>query len=134
MTLSMVYKVIRFCIVGGLASFIYFIATHIILNQTSFDAVYASIMAYLIAIPFSFLGQKYFTFKANGNPFVEMTLFLVSHLLGLIVSTAVVFLSNAMELNINIGLFAVIILVPVINFIFMNTIVFKHFALDKKTT
>ncbi len=132
MNLSVFYKIIRFCIVGGLASLIYFISTHVILAHSSLGEVQASVFAYLVAIPFSFIGQKYFTFKAYGNPLVEMTLFIISHLLGLAISTGVVFISNAMALNINIGLIAVIVLVPIINFIFMNTIVFQHFELDEK--
>jgi len=73
---SEVARVARFGLVGGSASVVY-AASVLALFHSGAGSVLSSALAYLIAIPFSFLGQKYFTFQSKGALLKQLPAFVL---------------------------------------------------------
>lgn len=113
-------RLIRFGLVGGLASLIYALVTYALMSK-SIAPVWASVIAYAVAIPVSFLGQKYFTFDARGRVPVELSLFLITQGIGLVAAAAIMAVLSSHPLF---GIIAVVIAIPLMNFIAMTYFIF----------
>lgn len=113
-------RLVRFGIVGGLASLIYAVVTYALITN-AMSPVWASVVAYAIAIPVSFLGQKYFTFDARGRVPVELSLFVITQAIGLLAAAAIMMLFAAKPIM---GILAVVIAIPLMNFVAMTYFIF----------
>ncbi len=117
-------RIVRFALVGGTASVIYAMVTWLLVNSFSMTPTSASIISYMFAIPVSFLGQKYFTFRADGNVKIEFGLFTIGHVVGLVLSTVIMAVTQLYAVDIKLGILCVMIAVPIASYLFVNFLVF----------
>ena len=62
------FELIRFVIVGGLATVVDLVMTTVLVFTTSFHENLIISFAFITAFWVSFFGHRYFTFKAKGSP------------------------------------------------------------------
>ncbi len=62
------FELIRFVIVGGLATVVDLVMTTVLVFTTSFHENLITSIAFITAFWVSFFGHRYFTFKAKGSP------------------------------------------------------------------
>ena len=62
------FELIRFVIVGGLATVVDLVMTTVLVFTTSFHENLITSIAFITAFWVSFFGNIYFTFKAKGSP------------------------------------------------------------------
>ena len=117
-------RLIRFGLVGGLASLIYAVVTYALISK-SIAPVWGSVIAYAIAIPVSFLGQKYFTFDAQGRVPVELSLFVITQAIGLILAAVIMSIcTNLWPTKPLIGIGFVVTAIPIMSYFSMRYLVF----------
>ena len=125
-TLAEVFRVARFGLVGGAAALIYAACLLALVHFFDVRSVVASALAYLVAIPFSFLGQKYFTFRSTGKVQQEFAGFVILQGLNLLVAMAVTYLVvDVMELGHYAGILAVIAIIALISYGAMALAIFR---------
>lgn len=124
---SLILKLFRFGIVGIAAAITYAVLAYIFIWNFELGEILASSLAYLIAIPVSFFGQKYLTFMSRGAVKTEAIKFIVLQLFCLIVATLIpIVTSDVFELHPNYSILAVCILIPPISFGIMSIMVFTE--------
>ena len=121
---ALIHRLIRFGCVGGTASLVYAVLVWLLVSNGLTSPTTASIIAYLVAIPVSFLGQKFFTFRAKGKVKTEFGFFLANHAFGLLLSTGIMGMIQTAGLDIKLGIAIVVIAVPIVSYLFMNFLVF----------
>ena len=123
--LAELLRIARFGLVGGLASATYALIVLVLVDAMAMNTSLASVLAYLLAIPVSFFGQKHFTFGSSAAARGEFARFLivqgVSLLLSLVVMRAV---TDWLGWSHRIGILAVIIVIAVVNYGIMRNLVF----------
>ena len=122
-----ILRLIRFGLVGGTAAFVYAICSYILIWNFNVNEILASTIAYLIAIPISFIGQKYFTFSSDGKVKTEASKFLVLQLFCLVLATLTTSVtSKVLFLHPNIGIIVVCIVIPLMSYFLMSFVVFRE--------
>ena len=125
----LILKIIRFGIVGAVAALTYAILAYVFMWVFEFDEVFASALAYLIAIPVSFFGQKYITFTSNGAIKTEAMKFLVLQFFCLVAATLIpIVTTDIFALHPNFSILAVCILIPPISYGVMSWMIFAEKA------
>jgi putative flippase GtrA len=80
------WQLVRFVLVGGAATLTHLVVALAILSgPVRVEPLYANLAAFCVAFGVSYLGHRFFTFKAPGAPIR----FLLAALLGLLVNNAV---------------------------------------------
>ena len=125
MAKSFIYKLCRFGLTGAICSLLYAVWAHAFIQFAGLDSVLSSALAYGLTVPVSFIGQKYFTFKARGKLRSELAGFFFTHGLGLLLAIVIMAAMELTPFDPVIGILAVMIAVPLISFVLMNTYVFK---------
>ena len=126
MTLSRadIARLFRFGLVGGTASLLYAVVAYGLI-KSGVSNVLSSVFAYAVAIPVSFAGQKYFTFNADGKVPVELSLFLVTQAIGLVLAALIMGVAEQMFSGSPIpAIVCVVIAIPILNFIIMTYVIF----------
>ena len=125
-------SLLRFGIVGASAVIVYAIAAYFLTNLGNVNPTLASALAYLIAIPISFIGQKYYTFVSNGKVKTEASLFLILQLFCLGTSTGLTyFITVNLGHHSNWAILAVCVILPPISYL---TMAFMIFTQTSRTT
>lgn len=118
-----ILRLVRFAAVGAVCSVVYAVMAWVLHELVGMSAVISSFCAYLIAIPVSFAGQKYFTFRSTGAVRRELPLFIAVQVLGLFLAAAVMQLVTVTYgLSFGLGTAAVVAVVP------LSTYVMLHFG------
>lgn len=125
MVRALVFKLFRFGLTGAVCSLLYAVLAHSFIKIGGLDPVFSSTAAYGLTIPVSFIGQKYFTFRARGKLGSELQGFILLHAAGLMVATALMATVESTSYDPLFGILAVMIAVPLLSFLLMNTYVFK---------
>jgi putative flippase GtrA len=120
------FRVARFGLVGGSSALVYAVSVLAIVHFLGVGSMLTSALAYMIAIPFSFLGQKYFTFQSKGAMWKELPAFLllqgVNLFAAMFITYAVVDVFGLSHLA---GICAVIAAVAVISYSSMALAIFR---------
>lgn len=117
-------RLFRFAVVGGAASLIYAVIAYALI-KSGMGNIIASVIAYAVAIPVSFAGQKYFTFNAAGKVPVELSLFLITQACGLILAAVIMGLADHLFGGSAVpAILCVVIAIPIINFVIMTYVIF----------
>ncbi len=123
---DIVLRLIRFALVGGIATMIYAVLTYWLI-QNQMNTVAASVLGYAVAIPFSFIGQKYFTFNAEGRVPVEFTKFLLTQGIGMFCAAVIMgMVTKFSPESPLIGIAAVVVAIPLMNFFIMTLWIFPQ--------
>ena len=119
-------RILRFCSVGGASSVLYFILA------AGFSLVFpghemaASIIAYSACIGFSFVFQRNFAFRSKGKFSFELVRFTVASGIGLLVSTAIVYISvTQLKISPYISYLFVIATIPILSYALFSRFVFR---------
>ena len=125
-------KLIRFALTGAVSALIYSLSTHFYSQAFAVSAAFTSGMGYATAIPCSFLAHRHLTFEAKGKLSPQFVRFCATHLLGFLLSIAIVWLiTDLWGWNIWIGMIITIILIPIISYLLMDKWVFgKKYSID----
>lgn len=118
-------RLVRFAMTGGAASAVYAVCAFVGVDMLGLSGLVSSIVAYLIAIPVSFAGQKYWTFRATGNLSYELPRFFAVQITCLIASALIMtVLVDVLHLSHVLGVAAVIVAIPAASYILMSRGVF----------
>jgi putative flippase GtrA len=120
------FRIARFGLVGGSAALVYAVSLLSLVHLFNTGSMLSSAVAYLVAIPFSFLGQKYFTFRSKGTMWKELPAFLLLQGVNLIAAMFVTHVVvDVMGLGNFAGIVAVIIAVAIISYASMALAIFR---------
>lgn len=118
-------KLFRFGLAGGLSTLFYGVCVWCLVYLIALPPVVASIMAYLAAIPVSFILQRRFAFRSSGNARAEWPRFLLVQGSNLVASTATMYLVvNVFHANPTIGVLVTMLVIPLLSFVMMHLWVF----------
>ncbi len=119
-------RVARFGLVGGSAALIYAASLLVLVHFLNLGSLLSSAIAYLTAIPFSFLGQKYFTFQSKAKFQHELPGFLMLQGFNGVAAMAVTYVAvDILGLGHYVGIAAVIIAIAVISYGTMALKIFR---------
>lgn len=126
------HRIVRFGIAGLGATVFYFVLTTVLASGAGMNPASASICAYLAALILSYLLQSRFAFRVAGDNAAQITRFIVTAIVGLVVSYGVMALATGvLDLHYLVGAIGVCVLIPVINFVIFSRWVFAHRAAGK---
>jgi putative flippase GtrA len=120
-------KLVRFALVGGIASLTYAVCVLMLSSQFGMHPVVSSVVGYSISLLVGFVGQRSLTFRSRARVKVDIIRFLVAQGLNLLIVSALI--SASMELrsgNYLWGLMIALIAIPLLNFAMLNWWVFKE--------
>ncbi len=125
---ALLWRLVRFAMTGGAASAVYAVCAFVGVDMLGMSGLVASVLAYLIAIPVSFAGQKYWTFRAKGELSYELPRFFAVQISCLIASALIMtILVDILHLSHILGVAAVIVSIPAASYVLMSRRVFgKH--------
>jgi len=124
---ALIFKLIRFGIVGLSAVIIYAIAAYLLTSKGGIKPVLASPIAYLIAIPVSFFGQKYFTFASKGKAKTEASFFIILQLCSLAIATGLTaFTTEVLGWHSNWAIVVVCLILPPASYFIMSLYIFTN--------
>ncbi|MFT5139159.1 MAG: putative flippase GtrA [Lysobacterales bacterium] len=119
-------RILRFCSVGAVSSALYFVLASMITYLFPDHEVTASVTAYSACIGFSFIFQKYFAFRSTRPFKFELAKFTVVSLLGLSLSTGIVYVAvTSFGISAYGSYMIVVATVP-----FLSYILFSRFVFD----
>jgi putative flippase GtrA len=120
------FRVLRFGIVGGSSAAAYAVTLMTFVNLLGMGTIVSSAMAYVVSIPISFLGQKYFTFRSRGAMGRELPTYLLFQSINLAASVLVTYvIVDVLGMNHYVGIVAVISIVTLISYAAMALAVFR---------
>jgi putative flippase GtrA len=118
-----VLKLARFAAVGLSSSLLYGLLVSGLLRMHD-GLITVHCIAYALAIPYSYFAQRGFTFRSSRSHVVSFPRFLLTNMLSFLLSTGIVAMAAALQLAPAIAVAAVIIIVPLINYLCLNLWVF----------
>lgn len=117
-------RLARFGLAGLMATFFYFVLVNGFVLIWALEAVTASVLAYLLAMLFSYAAQSRFTFRVTDDHGGQVARFVITSLFGLGVSYGVMVLcKDLLNFPYIVGAVAVCVLIPLANYL-----VFKHWV------
>ena len=123
---SLPTRLFRFASVGVVNGIIYGVFTSFFVSRFGLDGKIASVLGYLTTIPFAFYAHRSYTFGSRGAVNLEFRRFVITQAIGLLVSLfAMATIIDYFELHYSIGIIVAVVLVPIVNFLVLNTWVFS---------
>jgi putative flippase GtrA len=119
----------RFVVVGLAATLLYAVcAATLSAGETApMRPAAASVLAYVFAAIFSYLGHKFFTFMSGGAHRFEVPRFIALTALGLAVSYVLpVVMSESLGLPVQVPVLLTCVLIPVVNYLVLRHWVFAR--------
>lgn len=123
------FRFLRFATVGAATSCIYAVIVFLAYAKFGFAEEIASTIAYTIAIPINFLGQKHLVFRSRKRMRLEILPYGLLHLMNIVISALVLKWGNTLFGNIWLGSAMVILVIPICVYLFSKFYVFH--PLDK---
>lgn len=122
---SSFFRVTRFVFVGAMASLIYLVVAATLHRYLGWEKFVSSFIAYVVAIPVSFLGHKRVTFRDKGEVNGQAVKFALLQAVNVSVILLAVYVTEPLA-NIGywIGLFLGVVLMPVTSFLVMHFFIF----------
>lgn len=114
----------RFAIVGLASTGLYAVLALASEQWLGMTAIVASVAAYAVATIFSYLGQKFVTFRSGGAHRSEGPRFLALTALGFAIATALPAIGQQLNLPTIVPVALTCVLVPLINFFVLDRWVF----------
>jgi len=118
-------KLVRFALVGGSTTLLYAIFAIGIHEILGSPVLLGHAIAFLLAVPLSYLGQRRFTFLYKGRQLLALKRFLVTSGFAFAVSTGAVYLSNEiLNWHYLVATGITVLVVPLVTFVTMLLWVF----------
>lgn len=118
-------RLLRFGLAGIAATVVYLLLFITIDAISEWDVTIISVLAYVLSIGFSYFAQSRFTFRVERDTRTQMIRFVVTSLIGLLVSAGALEVSKAAGWPNWMGAALVGSLVPVLNFLILSLWVFR---------
>ena len=117
---KLVNKIIKFIIVGGIATIIDFICLYIFKEYLSIDVILANTLSFIISVIYNYIASitLVFDINKNKNKKLKFVLFIIFSVIGLIINNTLIYILTS-TLNIYYLLSKVIVtlIVMIFNFI-----------------
>ncbi|MBB6309038.1 GtrA family protein [Xanthobacter tagetidis] len=119
------FRLARFLLVGAAASLTYLIVAATLHRLLGLDKFVASLLAYGIAIPVSFIGHKKVTFRDGGDWAGQMVRFALLQAVNIAAVLLAVYVTEPLgEIGYWIGLLLGVALMPLTSFLAMHFLIF----------
>jgi putative flippase GtrA len=119
-------KLCRFALVGLSSTLLYALFVALLLSLGAEPLLAVHCIAFALAIPYAYFAQRGFTFRYTGPHADALSRFLITTLVGFLLSTGVVAAAQALHYSDVIAVAAVVVLVPAFNFLCMLSWVFAE--------
>jgi putative flippase GtrA len=124
--LARIMILVRFALVGAASSVAYAVIMMVATSSFGLTPWISSVVAYLSAMIINFPLQRSFTFMSKGDVRREGPRYIVVHLINLLVSVSVVHLIvDVLQGSVLVSVAAVIVVIPLLQFLALETWVFK---------
>ena len=118
-------RFVRFGFVGVANAVVFAAATSLYVSGFGLGSKAASFLGYCTTVPFAFLAQRSFAFRARGVPTIQFVRFGITHVLGMLVSVLAMGVAvDRLGLHFSVGIAVAIIVVPIATFITLDNWVF----------
>lgn len=125
-TRDLFHKFIKYCFVGFICTFIYFLAVFVLVEILDRDPLLGSSLSFVIMTCFSFLLNIKYTFGSDFSASKLLRFFIVAAV-GFFLNYVIIFsIVNVLSLHYFIGELVTILVIPLINFILNNYWTFKQ--------
>ena len=122
----------RFLLIGVVATCLYTVVA-LCLSASGLSVALASLAAYLIAAPFSYVGHKYFTFGSDRAHRFEAPRFIAVTVVGITVSLVMpAIMSGRLGLPVQVSIVLTSLLIPIANYLVLRGWVF-HAGAESST-
>lgn len=91
---NIIHKIIRFAIVGGIATIIDFVFLYIFKEFLNFSVIIANTLSFIISVTYNYIASVTWVFDVDSNKDKKMQfiLFIVFSVLGLIINNIVLYI------------------------------------------
>ncbi len=120
------FTVLRFGIVGILATLVHYGTLTSLLSLAGMGPVPSNFIAYVLAVVVSFAGHHYWTYRASGPVIVSFVKFLGASFAAFLVSTLLLVALLHVQTPKAIAAFLAVAIVPVITFVAFRLWVFRQ--------
>lgn len=127
---TIVGELLRFGTVGIAATLLYIVLSSIFIFA-DIAPVIASAASYIICMFASYLGHRFLTFRSTHAPSKEFGKFVVVTLAGLLTSTCVMAATICLGFDASLGVLAVVVSIPIVNFVIFKVWVFNQSLSDE---
>lgn len=86
-------RLVRFGLVGGSSAAAYSLVLLALVTYVGTGSIVSSALAYVVSIPVSFLGQKYFTFRSQGAVQRELPAFIALQIVNLVAAVFITYVT-----------------------------------------
>lgn len=118
-------RLLRFGLVGGASTCLYGLFTWLLVAGMALRPLAATVLGYLLVIPFNFVLQKCFTFRSGDSTRREAPRFLLVHGMNIAVSASgMQVVTEILDADYRIGIVLTMLLVPLATFAAMHLWVF----------
>lgn len=122
----------RFCIVGGAASLVYFGCGLFFVSLLGLPVMAGNALAYLAGFVVSYLGQCLWTFQARGSHLAMLSRFAATQVLGLALNSLIIWLLVRLGVDYALAMWVAIAAVPVAVYFICKLWVFRSGAASEK--
>jgi len=124
--ISAIAQVVRFAAVGVIASAVYAGVVLIAIRKFGISSALAGAIGYIVAIPVSFVGQKRWTFRAQGTQYIEFRGFVVVQAANTALSALAMLIStDVLGLNPFVGIIVIVLVLPTMTYFVLSRKVFN---------
>lgn len=123
-------ELLRFGFVGIAATLLYVVLSAIFI-YANIAPVIASAASYIICMFASYLGHRFLTFRSTHSSSKEFGKFAVVTFAGLLTSTCVMAATLRLGLDASLGVLAVVVSIPIVNFVIFKVWVFNQSLSDE---
>ncbi|HEX7776993.1 MAG TPA: GtrA family protein [Parvibaculum sp.] len=118
---------VAYLVVGGFAGLVHLTVAFSAMHFGGIEPAHASLIGFVVANPFSYVGHKLVTFMVPGRDVFEVARFVVSALIGLALASAIPYaLIDGLAVPRLAALAVTVIVIPIVNFLAMRFWVFAH--------
>lgn len=123
--LPLLFRFIRFGYVGIVCGVWYAVVVFVAIHWLQLEAATASLVAYALAIPVSFIGHRNYTFRMQGRVGSEVVKFAVVQAANLYIAYELMrWVTQDLGYSYWMGVSACILAIPIGTFVIMNALVF----------
>lgn len=115
----------RFCIVGGAASLVYYICGLFFVNLLGLPVLAGNALAFAAGFVVSYLGQCLWTFQAEGSHRAMLPRYAATQALGLALNSGIIWLLMAAGMSYAVAMWVAIAAVPVAVYFICKLWVFR---------
>jgi putative flippase GtrA len=120
-------KLLGFVTFGGLAGLVYAVILVMSVDILGIPTFIGSIIAFALAIPVSYLGNRWVTYRSNNVLASEAARFIVVQVINLVLTSAVVhFVMERFALPTYVGIAVAFLAAPIISFILFEMWVYRQ--------